>query len=80
MILISGPVIAKLCLRTRKWAHGRLRLGSFGDIVEHHGVLFAALPGVEAYTGTTFTEEQMALAAGGKPDRILTIAEPQEVT
>jgi hypothetical protein len=78
MILISGPVIAKLCLRTRKWAHARLRLGSFGVVVEHAGVLFAPLSGVEAYAGTTFTEDQLALAAGGKPDRILTITDPQE--
>jgi hypothetical protein len=78
MVLISGPVIAKLCLHTRKWAHARLRLGSFGAIVEHDGVLFAPLSGVEAYAGTTFSEDQLAVAAGGKPDRILTVAEPQE--
>jgi hypothetical protein len=78
MILISGPLIAKLCLHSRKWAHARLRLGSFGEIVEHQGVLFAPVVGVEAYAGTKFTQEQLAAAAGGKADRILTIAEPQE--
>ena len=78
MILISGPAIAKLSLRTRKSAHEHMRRGSFGPILEHGGILYARLPDVERRLGTTFSEGQLALAADGKLGRILTIAEPQE--
>jgi hypothetical protein len=73
MILISGPVIAKLCLHTRKWAHEHLRRGSFGPVTEHNGVLYAPLPNVERHAGETFSETRLALAVDGKPDRVLTI-------
>jgi len=67
MILVSGSTIARLYGgRTRKWAHEHLRRGSFGPItVAPDGVLFAALSGVEAYAGRSFTAAQ--LAAAGVP-------------
>jgi hypothetical protein len=49
--LVSGPLIAKLCLRTRKWSHERLRAGSFGPVIERNGILFAELRGVAAMIG-----------------------------
>jgi hypothetical protein len=78
MTLISGPVIAKLALCTRKWAHEHLRRGTFGPVIEHSGVLYAEVSNVERALGETLPQAQLVQAAGGKPDRILTI-EPQEV-
>ncbi len=79
MILISGPVIAKLAFRTRKWAHAHLRRGSFGPVTVINGVLYAEQRGVEREVGETFSAARLALAAQGKPDRILAISvEPQE--
>jgi hypothetical protein len=77
MIFISGPAIARLCLRTRKWAHDQLRREAFGPVIQHRGSIFAQLPAVERYVGTRFSEAQLAAAAAGYPARILKI-EPLE--
>jgi hypothetical protein len=74
MILISGPGIAACSLRTRKWAHEHLRRGTFGRVTSLNGVLYAELPNVERALGKTITEAQLAQAAKGAPDRILTLA------
>jgi hypothetical protein len=59
MILVSGPVIARLNSRTRKWAHEHLRHGSFGlTVTAPNGMLYAELPAVEAHLGTTFDMAQ----------------------
>jgi hypothetical protein len=73
MVLISGPAIAKLCLRTRKWAHEHLRRGSFGLVIEHDGTIFAELPAVELHSGMHFTAEQIEAAVGGYSTRKLTL-------
>jgi hypothetical protein len=65
--LISGPLIAKLCLRTRKWSHELMRAGRFGPVVERNGVLFAELAGVEQHLGLSFDERQ--ITAIGRPDQ-----------
>ena len=72
--MVSGPAITNLCLHTRKWAHERLRDGSFGPVIEHHGVLFARLASVQAYAGQRFNAAQIALATAGKPNRLLAAA------
>jgi hypothetical protein len=82
MILISGPPIGKLCLRTRKWAYEALRRGSFGPVTEGPGgILYAELGAVERYCGQRFSAAQLDAAADGKPDRILTFSPetPEEV-
>jgi hypothetical protein len=72
MVLISGPVIAKLALRTRKWAHEHMRRGSFGPLtVDSFGVLFADLATVERRLGGPITQAQLERAAGGNPARIV---------
>jgi hypothetical protein len=74
MTLISGPVIARLFLRTRKWAHAEMRRGSFGPVTEGPGgVLYARVADVEAYAGMNFVAAQIALAAGGVPGRLIHI-------
>jgi hypothetical protein len=78
MIWISGPVIAGLELRTRKSAHEHIRRGSYGEAREVSGVLYVALPGVEARKGRKVAPEQLALAADGKPGRILTLPHESE--
>jgi hypothetical protein len=71
MQFVSGPAIAKLLLRTRKWAHTAIRRGLFGTSIEHHGILFVPLPAVESYFGLVFSPEQITHATDGLPDRVL---------
>jgi hypothetical protein len=73
MILVSGPAIAKLVLRTRKSAHEHIRRGSYGAVREIDGVLYAELGGVEARLGRKFSPEQLERARDGKPGRVLTL-------
>jgi hypothetical protein len=65
--LVSGPLIAKLCLRTRKWSHELMRAGSFGPVIERNGVLFAELAAVEQHLGLSFDQAQ--IVAAGRPDQ-----------
>ena len=60
MILGSGPLIAQLCLRTRKWAPEAIAEGRFGSAVERQGVLFVDLDRVADSLGRVFTDEQIA--------------------
>ena len=79
MVLISGPVIAKLALRTRKWAHEHMRRGTFGPLtVDSSGVLFADLAAVERRLGGPITRAQLERAAGGIAARIITIPDIEE--
>jgi hypothetical protein len=79
MILISGPVIANLALRTRKWSHEHMRRGSFGSLtVDSSGVLFAELSGVERRLGGPITQAQLDRAAGGIAGRIITVPDIEE--
>ncbi len=79
MVLISGPVIAKLALRTRKWAHEHMRRGTFGPLtVDSCGVLFAELSSVESRLGGPITRAQLDRAAGGISARIITIPDIEE--
>jgi hypothetical protein len=79
MVLISGPVIAKLALRTRKWSHEHMRRGSFGPLtVDSCGVLYADLAVVEHRLGGPITRAQLERAAGGISARIITIPDFEE--
>ena len=78
MILVSGPLVAQLCLRTRKWAHEAITAGRFGSPTQRKGVLFVDLARIEHSLGRTFTDEQLAAAAEGRPDRIITRPDYQE--
>ena len=78
MILVSGPVIAKLALRTRKWSHQHLRRGTFGSLtVDSSGVLYADLAAVERRLGGPITPAQLERAAGGLAARIITIPDEE---
>ena len=79
MVLISGPVIAKLALRTRKWAHEHMRRGTFGPLtVDSCGVLFAELSSVESRLGGPITPAQLDRAAGGISARIINVPDIEE--
>jgi hypothetical protein len=80
MVLISGPVIAKLALRARKWAHEHMRRGSFGPLtVDSSGVLYADLAAVERRLGgPPITRAQLEGAVGGISARIITIPDIEE--
>jgi hypothetical protein len=71
--LVSGSLIARLCLHTRKWAHEHLRRGSFGPVIERNGVLFAELAGVEQHLGLSFDQAQ--IVAAGRPDQYVILNE-----
>jgi hypothetical protein len=78
MILVSGPLIARLCLSTRKWAHEAITGGRFGSAIEQRGVLYVELDRVAHSLGRIFTDEQIAAATEGRPDRIINIPDYQE--
>jgi hypothetical protein len=79
MILISGPMIGRLCGHTRKWAHEHLHRGSFGPVtLGPGGVLYAPLANVETFTCLTFTPDQIARAAEGRAKRLITIPKPED--
>jgi hypothetical protein len=78
MTLISGPVIAKLALRTRKWAHEHMRRSTFGPVVERDGMIYAELSGIERCLGGPITRAQLDRAAGGISARIITIPDIEE--
>ena len=73
MILVTGPLIAQLCHRTRKWAHEAISNGRFGPSIERQGVLYVDLDRVADSLGRTFADEQITAAMEGRPDRIITI-------
>ncbi|MDI1343335.1 MAG: hypothetical protein PSV22_04425 [Pseudolabrys sp.] len=79
MVLISGPAIARLNLRTRKWAFQAIRRGDFGPVSTHRGVLFVTLDAVQSRIGMTFSDAQIESAAEGIADRIIR-TQPQEET
>jgi hypothetical protein len=71
MIFVSGPAIARLMLRTRKWAHEAIRRGNFGPVSVRGGVLYVDLLAVQSHTCITFTDAQIDSAGEGMPDRII---------
>lgn len=77
-MLVSNAIIRKLLMCTRKSVHEHMRRGSFGPVIEHDGMLFAQLAGVERHVGQRFTPSQIEAAIDGKPGRFLTIAQSEE--
>jgi hypothetical protein len=75
MILVSGPLIARLCLRTRNWAHEVIKHGRFGSAIEQWGVRYVDFERVERVLRRVFSDSQVADATEGRPDRIITIKE-----
>ena len=70
---ISGPAIARLTGTPRMTVHHRLRAGVYGATYRPGRIIFADLEGVEDYHGVPFTDEQLATAAAGLPDRLIVI-------
>jgi hypothetical protein len=75
MILISGPTIAALRLRTRMAENLAMRRGEYGPSFVIDGVRYVRLDEVERRTGRQFSDAQLTAAAAGLPGRLLTIAE-----
>ena len=75
---ISGPAIAALHHRTRKWANDHLNRGTFGKILTCRHVVYAELTAVELAAGETFSVEQLAKAADGKPNRIIILPDQEQ--
>jgi hypothetical protein len=73
MNLISGPAIARLFVRTRKWANDATNRAAFGPVTARRGVHFVSLTAVERHAGRTFTQAHIELAADGVPDRVLNL-------
>jgi hypothetical protein len=79
MILISGPTIAALRLRTRMAENLAMRRGEYGPSYVIDGVRYVRLDGVERRTSLKFSDEQLSAAAGGLPGRLLEIDEVEHV-
>jgi hypothetical protein len=60
-MLITGPTIARLVQRPRRWAYRRVTDGSFGPIIARRGrALLVDLAAVEARVGINFSPSQLA--------------------
>jgi hypothetical protein len=68
---ISGPVIARLLACSRMTANENMRSGAFGPLLRLGRIQYAALAAVERRAGRQFSPEQVDLAVGGRPDRII---------
>jgi hypothetical protein len=78
MIYVSGPAIARLNNYSRVAAHEHMRGGRFGPLLQRGRIAYAALDAVERQSGQQFTKEQIALAVGTRPGRLL-IIEPEKL-
>ena len=76
--LISGPAIARLTLRSRKWAHEQICKGRFGPPIWRAGVLYVELAQVERRIGAGFDSAQLEAACDGYCDRILEIPDQED--
>ena len=73
-IALSVQVIAALKLVSVQAARKAMQAGAFGEPLRYGHRRYAALAAVEAHIGEPITPEQLALATGGKSNRILIIA------
>jgi hypothetical protein len=79
MILISGPTIAALRLRTRMSENLAMRRGEYGPSFVIDGVRYVRLDEVERRTALKFSNQQLSSAAGGLPGRLLQIEGVEDV-
>ncbi len=73
----SGPLIAQLLSCSRVTANERLRAGRYRQAIKRGRIAYADLAVVERVERVGFTENQIALAAAGRPDRILIVPETE---
>lgn len=57
-----------------------LRKGRYGETVVINEIRYADLANVEAVRGMAFSDEQLATAAAGRPDRLLIVPMPEPET
>jgi len=56
----------------------RLLRGKYGKVFRCGRVPYAAIDAIEAFHGVVFSEDQIALAVDGRPERLLVIPDNQE--
>jgi hypothetical protein len=76
-IYLSGPAIASLRASARMTENKLMRAGRYGPVLRHDHVAFVSGRGHRAAGCEPITPERLALAAAGKPNRML-VAAPQE--
>jgi hypothetical protein len=76
-IYLSDPAIASLRASARMIENTLIRAGRYGPVLRHDHVAFVAVEAIEGRIGEPITPERLALAAAGKPNRML-VAAPQE--
>jgi hypothetical protein len=77
---ISGPAISRLTGTHRMTVNDRLRAGAYGQTFRRGRIVFADIEAVEDFHGVPFTDEQLATATGGLPDRLLIMSPPETKT
>jgi len=63
-MLITGPTVARLLFRPRRWAHRRVIAGDFGPAVRCGRAWLVELRNVEERAGTVFSPSQLRDALG----------------
>jgi hypothetical protein len=56
----------------------RMLRGKYGKVLKSGRVPYVSLAGVEAHHGVRFSEQQIALAIDGRPERLLIAPDNQE--
>ena len=76
---LSGPAISRLTLTpARMTVCDRMLRGKYGQVLRSGRIPYVSLAGVEAHHGVQFSEQQIALAVDGRPERLLVTHDYQE--
>ena len=79
MRYLSAPAISRLtATKPPMTVHSRLSGGKYGRVLRCGRIPYAAIDAIETFHGVRFTEQQIALAVDGKPDRLLVIPDKEE--
>ena len=79
MRFLSAPVISRLTLTpARMTVCDRMLRGKYGRVLRCGRTPYVSLAGIEAHHGVRFSEDQIALAIDGRPERLLVTNDTQE--
>jgi hypothetical protein len=70
---IAGPAIAILRNTSRTAAHKAIRRGTYGRVLWHGRMAYVPLAALERELGQRLTEDQLTLASGRNPRRVIIV-------